>query len=210
MISLYWTSILPKYLTRGQRPQKGLRKGDHIMIQSIQAGSTAFYNSASNVSSIGKVATEETKSTSAAQDENTTVSSQGDTVTISLAGAQAAKTFTGESANRPSTTGVSEDNGYTDSRAKALASAAADAGITEYSAAQNADSLDSAAVSGSSSSSSSDSNLSQYSVAELKEMLQNGEITQAEYDEEIQSREQTDSTDDEDATAVANTSETES
>jgi hypothetical protein len=43
-------------------------------------------------------------------------------------------------------------------------------------------------------------------------MLQNGEITQAEYDAEIKSREETDTTSDEqddETTAVADTSETE-
>lgn len=44
----------------------------------------------------------------------------------------------------------------------------------------------SGSVSGSSSGSTS--SLSNYSVAELKEMLQNGEITQAEYNAEIKSR----------------------
>jgi hypothetical protein len=208
---MYLTEIL--YKRSSEQPHIVLRKGDHIMIQSIQAGNTnsLFFNSASNVSTIGKVSTEETKNASTAkdEDESTTVSSQGDTVTISLAGQQAAKTFTGESANRPSTDGISKDEGYTDSRAAALASAAAEAGITEYSAAQNANSLDSAAVSGSSGSASSDSDLAQYSVAELKEMLQNGEITQAEYDEEIQSREQTGTTDDDESSAAAGTSETE-
>ena len=44
----------------------------------------------------------------------------------------------------------------------------------------------STAVSGESSSSTSD--LSSYSAVELKEMLQNGEITQTEYDTEMESR----------------------
>jgi predicted kinase len=41
-------------------------------------------------------------------------------------------------------------------------------------------------------SSSSEDNLSQYTEIQLQQMLQNGEITQAEYDAEIQSRESSD------------------
>jgi hypothetical protein len=40
------------------------------------------------------------------------------------------------------------------------------------------------------SSSSSEDNLSQYTDLQLKQMLQNGEITQAEYDAEIESRDE--------------------
>jgi hypothetical protein len=189
------------------------------MIQSIQAGSTAIYNPTRNVTGAGKVSTGEEQTASAAtqnEDETTTTSSQGDTLTISNAGAQAqktAKTFTAQSANRPSANGTSEDT-YTDSNAAAISSAASSAGITEYTALKNENSANSAAVSGSSSSSSSssDSSLSQYTDSELKKMLQNGEITQAEYDAEIKSREETDTTSDEqddETTAVADTSETE-
>jgi hypothetical protein len=134
-------------------------------------------------------------------------------VTISNAGAQAAKTYTAQSANRPSVAGTSEDT-YTDTRATALASAAADAGITEYTAVKNENAANSAAVSGgssSSSSSSSESNLSEYTESELKEMLQNGEITQAEYEAEINSRQQSDTSSDDDTetSSVAGTNETE-
>jgi hypothetical protein len=197
---------------------KYLRKKDTDMIQSIQAGNTAIYNPTRNVMGAGKVSTGEEQTASAAtqnEDETTTTSSQGDTLTISNAGAQAqqtAKTFTAQSANRPSVNGTSEDT-YTDSKAEAISSAASSAGITEYTSVKNENSANSAAVSqsSSSSSSSSDSSLSQYTDSELKKMLQNGEITQAEYDAEIKSREETDTTSEEqtETTAVANASETE-
>jgi hypothetical protein len=197
------------------------RKKEYTMIQSIQAGNTALYTPTRNVTGAGKVTTSEAQTSSAAaqnEDETTTTSSQGDTLTISNAGAQAqqaqktVKTFTAESANRPSVAGTSEDT-YTDSKAEAISSAASSAGITEYTAVKNENSANAAAVSGSSSSSSSssDSNLSEYTDSELKKMLQNGEITQAEYDAEIKSREESssDSDDDSETTAVSDTNETE-
>jgi hypothetical protein len=186
-------------------------KGDRTMIQSIQAGSTALYNPVSSAAVTGKVSTSKEDTTPAAEqneDENTATSSQGDTVTISGAGIQAAKTFTGQSANRASETLASEEDTYTDSTAAALSSAAADAGITEYTAAKNQNSANAAAVTGSSSgsSSSSGSNLSEYTESELKEMLENGEITRAEYEAEINSRKQTDETTDDESDSDTATS----
>jgi hypothetical protein len=185
------------------------------MIQSIQAGNTALYNPAQSAIAAGKVTTDNTKTTSAAannEDENTTTSSQGDTLTISYAGAQAAA-HTAESANRPSVTGTSEDT-YTDAGAATIASAASNIGITEYTSIKNENSANAAAVSGSSSSSSSSSessSLSSYTESQLKEMLQNGEITQAEYNAEIKSREESDTSSDEESeiTAADSTDETE-
>jgi hypothetical protein len=185
-------------------------KGENTMIQSIQAGNTALYNPTQSLLASGKVTTTQEQTAAAAQeeDENTTVSSQGDTLTLSASGVSAAKTFTAQSANRPSVNGTSEDS-YTDATASALSSAAAGVGITSATAAKAEASADEAAVSGSTSSSSSstDSNLSEYSESELKEMLENGEITQAEYDAEIQSRSQSESSSDDDeedsATTVA-------
>jgi hypothetical protein len=174
------------------------------MIQSIQAGSTSIYNPTKSTQMAGKVVTDAAVTNQAAnqnEDENTEVSSQGDTLTISSAGAQAAKTFTAQSANRPSVNGTSEDT-YTDATAAALSTAASVIGIDDTTIAENEASAESNAVSGSSSSSSSsstDSNLSEYSEAELKEMLENGEITQAEYEAEIQSRSQTDTSSDEES-----------
>jgi hypothetical protein len=188
-------------------------KEDKLMIQSIQAGNTALYNPTQNAMVTGKVTINVTANDSLAtqdEDENTTTSSQGDTLTISSAGVQAAKVLSAESANRASN-GLSDD-GYTDANASALSSAASGIGITEYTAIKNENSTDSAAVSGSSSSSSSSSsNLSQYTETELKEMLENGDITQAEYNAEIKSREESDTTSDEesDNAVIANTSETE-
>jgi hypothetical protein len=186
------------------------------MIQSIQAGSTAIYNTNGSILGAGKVSagTQQIVSEAKKEDEATATSSQGDTLTISSAGAQkAAKTFTGESANRPSVAGVSEDS-YTDSTAAALSSAASGAGITEYTATKNENSMNAAAVSSessSSSSTSSESSLSSYTEAELKKMLQNGEITQAEYNAEIKSRQESEDTSDEesDASTVSSTNETE-
>jgi hypothetical protein len=175
------------------------------MVQSIQAGNTAIYNPTGNFIGSGKVSTSEKQSKAAAlqnEDETVTVSSQGDTVTISNAGAQQAKTFKAESTDDV----LSGDNGYTDSTAAALSSAAADIGINEYTAVKNANSSDAAAISSGSGtdSSSTDSDLSEYSLSELKEMLESGEITQAEYNAEIQSRQESDtSSDDESGTSSA-------
>jgi hypothetical protein len=186
------------------------------MVQSIQASNTAIYNPLQNTTfGAGKVSTGEAQTTSAAaknEDETTTVSAQGDTVTISNAGALQAKTFTAQSANRDSF-GESSDDSYTDATAEILSSAASSAGITEYTAVKNANSANAAAISSgsSSSSSSTDSNLSEYTESELKEMLQNGEITQAEYDAEIKSRQgnDTDSDEQNETTAVSGASQTE-
>lgn len=181
------------------------------MIQSIQANSTAFYNS-TNVSAAGRLSIDNAKKTAdntQDEDENTTVSANGDTVTISNAGVAAAKTFTGESANRASN-GLT-DEGYTDATASAISSATSEAGINEYTSLKSEMSADSAAVSGSSSSSdsSSSSSLSSYSEAELKEMLEDGEITRAEYEKEISSRKENDEDSEDENQTVANTNETE-
>jgi hypothetical protein len=181
------------------------------MIQSIQASNTTLYNSTQNTIGAAKVTTDNKQLNAQAtqeDDENTKTSSQGDVLTISTQGAYAAKTFTGQSASRPSEDGNGEDS-YTDSTAAAIASAASDAGINEATATKNANSADAAAVSGSSSS-SENSSLSQYSEAELKEMLQNGEITRAEYNAEIKSREQSDAADeDENENTTSDTDKTE-
>jgi hypothetical protein len=186
------------------------------MIQSIQASTTTLYNAAQSTAVTGKVTTSNKELNSQNEqedDENTTVSSQGDMLTISTQGSLAAKTFTGQSASRPSVDGTGEDS-YTDSTATALASAASDAGINDMTAVKNANAADAAAVSGSSSASSSsseESSLAQYSEAQLKEMLNEGEITQAEYNAEIKSREQseTDEDEDENSTAVSDANQTE-
>jgi hypothetical protein len=195
----------PKYHIRDFKPQISAKE-KKTMIQSIQAGNTALYNPTQSLLASSKVSTTQEQTAAAAQeeDENTTTSSQGDTLTLSASGVSAAKTFTAQSANRPSVNGTGEDS-YTDATASALSSAAAGVGITSASAAKAEASADEAAVSGStsSSSSSSDSNLSEYTESELKEMLENGEITKAEYDAEIQSRSQSESSsDDEEETAT--------
>jgi hypothetical protein len=192
------------------------------MIQSIQANNTAIYNQANSILGNAKVSTtteEATKDTEEKNDDETTTTSiQGDTLTISTAGAQkAAKT---QQTSVPDiftqSTELSTDEGYTDATAAAISSAASSIGITEYSAMKNESSVASAAVSSgsgssSTSSTSSESNLSQYSDYELKQMLENDEITQAEYNAEIQSRQKADSSDDEesDNSSVANADATE-
>jgi hypothetical protein len=191
------------------------RKGDRTMIQSISAGSTSLYSAVSTSTATAKVSTgkEDTASkVNSEEDENAQTSSDGDTVTISAAGIQAARTFTGQSAHRASEAEASEEDTYTDSQAAALSSAASDIGITKYTAQKNANSADAAAVTGSSTSSSSStsSDLSEYSESELKEMLEEGEITRAEYEAEINSRQQTDDTDEtaNDQTDSASTDDT--
>ena len=131
-------------------------------------------------------------------------STDGDTLNLSTTAAKRAKTFTAQSKQGTTTS----DEGYTDSTAMALQQAASNVGIDSNTQLKNEMSASSAAVSGSSSSSSSSTNssLSSYSETELKEMLRNGEITQAEYNEEIESRESdtSDSTDSTDAAEAEN------
>lgn len=120
--------------------------------------------------------------------QNETTSKDGDTVEISAAGTVLSSTMSSQSSSSSDT--VSEDEGYTSKMAGAVSSAASAIGITEASAAKSQMSAQAAAVTGSSSdsSSSSTSDLSSYSASQLKQMLENGEITQAEYEAEIQSR----------------------
>ena len=138
-------------------------------------------------------------------------SDDGDTLTLSASATFRARTFTGQS----QLDSTSSDEGYTDSTAEALKQAASSAGIDSTTQLKNEMNADSAAVSGagsagssaSGSSSSSETSLSNYTESELKEMLQDGEITQAEYNAEIKSREDdtTDSEEEEDETNAANT-----
>jgi hypothetical protein len=179
------------------------------MIQSIQASNTAIYAQTKNILGNAKVSTSEQTTTATDEqndDETTTTSIQGDTLTISNAGAQQAAKAQQTSVPDIFTksTELSTDEGYTDATAAAISSAASGIGITEYSATKNENSVASAAVSSgsgssSTSSTSSESNLSQYSDYELKQMLENDEITQAEYNAEIKSRQESNSSDDEDS-----------
>jgi hypothetical protein len=178
------------------------------MIQSIQANGTSVGYQANSVIGAGKISTgEEQKALAEEQneDENTVTSIQGDTLTISNAGAQKAKTYTGESSERASVSGLTEE-AWTDSKASAISSAAANAGITEYTELKNENSASASAVSSDSSSSSS-SSLSEYTDAELKTMLRNGEITQAEYEEEIKRRQEEDGSSDDSDDSASSTSE---
>lgn len=151
------------------------------MIHSIQANSTVISQQQSvKANSIQKasVSTPAT-STSVSESKDGTVetSAQGDVLTISSAGSMLSKSLsaTAESGD------IATDNGYQDSTAQALASAANAVGINDASAAKS----EQASTSGTSS-----SNLTSYSEAQLKEMLNNGEITQAEYNAEIKSRQE--------------------
>jgi hypothetical protein len=184
-------------------------KKEFNMIQSIQANGTSVGYQANSVIGAGKISTgEEQKALAEEQneDENTVTSIQGDTLTISNAGAQKAKTYTGESSERASVSGLTEE-AWTDSKASAISSAAANAGITEYTELKNENSASAAAVSSDSSSSSSSSSLSEYTDAELKTMLRNGEITQAEYEEEIKRRQEEDGSSDDSDDSASSTSE---
>lgn len=160
--------------------------------------------SQSSATSVKANVVSDSQKTTANKDEALATSQDGDTLVISASGtALAQKTYTGQSAQSGA---VSKDEGYTDATAEALSNAAASAGITEYSAVQNEMSNQSAIVSGSTSGSSSTSNLSNYSEAELKEMLQNGEITRAEYEAEMESR-STSSDDSEDDSNVTDSTQ---
>ena len=158
-------------------------------ITSIQ-GSQIFSGNADRAYNVSTKSVSETEKQNTAQNtnENVTTSKDGDTVEISAAGtARSAKTYTAMSSSSGT---VSKDEGYTSKMAETVSNATSSVGITETSAAKNEMSAQSAAVSGSSSGSSSSStgDLSSYSASELKEMLQNGEITQAENDAEMKSR----------------------
>lgn len=158
-------------------------------IFSQSANHTFNVNTNNNVKTSNDVKSE-TKNDLKDKQDGVVMSKDGDTLQISeTAAALSQKTFVETSDSEDS---VSTDEGYTDATAAALASAAGSAGITEQTAVKNQMFSDSTAVSGSSSSSSSSSsstnNLSQYTSIELKEMLQDGEITQSEYNAEIESR----------------------
>ncbi len=159
-----------------------------------------------NASATTKSVVSETQKQEDEESNATAVSADGDTLEISASGtAFQQKTFTATSAQSGLDTVLAGDEGYTSSTASIVSSAASSAGITEYTSTQAETSADASAVSSSSSSSSdSTSNLSAYTTAQLKQMLENGEITQAEYNEEIASR-QSGSTDteDEETQAVA-------
>ncbi len=174
------------------------------MISSVQ-GNNLFGTSAS-VFQNTSVSTTSVAEGTPAQEENeqvTATSADGDTLEISASSTNIVrKTYTGTS----SQSAVSEDEGYTSGVSQAVASASASIGINEYTA--EVDEASASSASTSSSSSSSTSSLSQYSEAELKEMLRNGEITQAEYNAEISSREDTGSEEDESTAGTAAAAET--
>ena len=161
------------------------------MVTTINAGQVSGMqmNGTMNAKvSIDSDTTEETKQQTEEEKAYAT-SSDGDTLNLSTSAAHRAKTFTAQSKQSTTTT----DEGYTDSNAAAIQQAASGVGIDSNTQIKNEMNASSAAVSGttsSSSSSSTNSSLSSYSESELKEMLRNGEITQAEYNEEIESREE--------------------
>ena len=158
-------------------------------ISSINSGlfntnSTVLSNQTKAVTSVDA----EEKAASQAEQANGGVSKDGDTVTISSAGTYLQKTYQASSQSTIDYLAEDTTSGL-DSTAKAIANAASSAGISAEATAKNQASQAASTVS--SSGSDSTSNLSQYTTTELKEMLQNGEITQQEYDEEIASRQNT-------------------
>ncbi len=182
------------------------------MIQSISANN--FTTNSSAVHSSAKVTVKADNTQTADQAVSTdaaNISKDGDTVSISAQGTALAKqNHVGYSENTTANGGsvTGEDEGYTDSTASVLSGAAGNIGITEASQTKSENSAQASAVSSGtsgSSSSSSTSDLSSYSLSELQEMLRNGEITQAEYKEEIASRNGTFDTD----TESSDVSETE-
>ena len=143
----------------------------------------------------------EEKSAKQQEIANGGISKDGDTVSISSAGTILQKTY--QASSQSTVDYLSEDTtAGLDSTAKAIASAASSIGVSTEATAQSQAS--SAASTVSSSSSDSTSDLSQYTTSELRKMLQNGEITQQEYNEEIESRRNTQTeSDDEDTSKVA-------
>lgn len=157
-----------------------------LSIQSSLTGMSlaGFQNNVTVSASASKSASTNEENTASSA---TAVSADGDTLELSAAGtALEKKTFEGVSKN----SGVSEDEGYTDSMAELISSAASSAGINEYT---NSVDSDGSVVS----SSDSTSDLSSYTESELKEMLENGEITRAEYEKEIAARQSGSSEDEE-------------
>lgn len=172
-------------------------------ISSIQ-GNQLFSGTTNRTYNVSVSTAEGTKKVSQDKEEGVTTSKDGDTLEISAAAtALAQKNYSAMSASAGT---VSKDEGYTDTTAEIMSNAAASAGITEETAAKNEMSMQASVVSGSTSgtSSGSTSNLSSYSASELKEMLQNGEITQAEYDAEMASRSGSSTTESSDESETVN------
>ncbi len=148
------------------------------MISSISGNS--LFGTASSVfqnTSVSAASATEKTSTQEEEEQVTATSVDGDTLEISASSSDIVrKTYTGTSSQSV----ISEDEGYTSVVSQIVAGAASSIGINEYTA-----SVDEEAAS------SDSSSLSQYTETELKEMLRNGEITQAEYSAEIASREDT-------------------
>jgi hypothetical protein len=157
---------------------------------SIQAGTTSIYSggtgAASGTLSVnGQSATSQTSQTKQAGGQQPTATSeQGDTLSLSAQGTALASSMNTDVASADT---ASTETSEEEALANTLANAAADAGVSESS----------------DETSSTDSSLSSYTETQLKEMLRNGEITQAEYNAEIQSREQeAEAADDSDASQV--------
>jgi hypothetical protein len=156
---------------------------------SIQAGTTSIYSGGSTavsgtLSVNGKSAAAQTSQTKQADGQQATATSeQGDTLSLSAQGTALASSMNTDAASADT---ASAETSEEEALASTLADAAADAGVSE-----------------SDDTSSTDSSLSSYTETQLKEMLRNGEITQAEYNAEIQSREQeAEETDNSDASQI--------
>lgn len=182
--------------------------GDHV-IQSIQTG-TLNVQANSTTLQTNKVAATTTADSQATSKQDDNTSSDGDTVNLSEEGLFFQKTFAAYSSTSTANggSGVTEGSS-TDASAGMLASAAASAGIDQYTSVKNENSAMAAATSSSSSSTSTSStstteSLTQYSDYELKQMLEDGEITQAEYDDAIAAKHESDT--EEDSTTSASTS----
>ncbi len=118
------------------------------------------------------------------EDEATAVSKDGDTFTISSKSSKVFQSSSKQSALDSVLSYSSEDSTDASGMASVVSNAASSIGITETSTEANE-------------SSSSDSNdLSSYTETELKEMVQDGEISQAEYNAEIKKRSENSSSDD--------------
>ncbi len=173
------------------------------MIEGINASSLQFTNTSQIKVATNTTADATSDSTTATStktttdsNENVSTSIQGDTVSISQ---KALKTYAAFSSNSVTNggTGVSEETA-TDTTAAALASAANGIGITDYTTEKNAQQASATAVSASSGTSassgsssgtsSSTSTLSSYSESQLEQMLNDGDISQADYNAELARR----------------------
>lgn len=164
-----------------------------INASSLQLASTPQTNVVKSTTDSSVTSAQVSSAQSAADSfENVSTSVQGDTVSISHKAMKSYDAFSTNSLSSGDTDTTKESQ--IDATAATLANAAKGVGITSSTSGTNTE-QDSAIVSSSSSSSSSgsttsSSSLSSYSDSQLQQMLNEGKITQSEYNTELAKRKQ--------------------